>query len=75
MSKPPELKPCPFCGHRPMVQQTQESTPTTRYRVGCAQLDCQCIPTTFWQLSPEVVAELWNTRRQRAKNRKRKGTK
>lgn len=55
-----ELKPCPFCGGKPLVESFifgREKTP--RFRVRCSKCWCE----TNWEFFAEnEVAEAWNRR-------------
>lgn len=47
-----ELKPCPFCGGVPELEQCGES-----FRIFCG-----CCISTEWRTSKEAIANRWNTR-------------
>lgn len=52
----PELKPCPFCGEAPTIQNWGEFI-----RVECGSNSCALIVQTFQRPKLEAV-NLWNTR-------------
>lgn len=58
MSKPyaNNLKPCPFCGKRPILHR---STYSERYRIIC---DAGCGAMTSSRASAEKAIESWNRR-------------
>jgi Lar family restriction alleviation protein len=60
-----ELKPCPFCGGKPVVFETVESLFYKHsYRIGCKKEFCMVKPTTEHYITKEAVITAWNTRKE-----------
>jgi len=58
-----KLKPCPFCGQKPMVMDKyspEESA--TKYWVECRYGFCQCNPSTLFHSSRASAIKAWNKR-------------
>lgn len=53
------LKPCPFCGGVPKVEQYLE----LNFRVQCLGPKCKVWPSTIWGTKDEAI-EWWNTRKE-----------
>jgi len=57
-----ELKPCPFCGHKPtrVAQHIVGSLAIVYYTVGCSE--CLVKPKTAFYRSKEEAIKVWNRR-------------
>lgn len=58
MTKQPELKPCPFCGKKPVLA---DDDPANTY-IYCDNAKCQMCPDTLYASRRKVI-RLWNTRK------------
>lgn len=58
----PELKPCPFCGSKAMVDSMYRHGKETLYQVTCSWEGCQLQPMTEWYKDKGVVERAWNRR-------------
>lgn len=58
----PELKPCPFCGDKGVVQRSGYC-----FRVCCSNRDCPIEPRTHWFSNRLSAIETWNRRADDAK--------
>jgi hypothetical protein len=68
MSKAPKLKPCPFCGGRPIPVSYADIL----FSVACINPACSVIPLmTARGLNEHAAAKKWN---QRAPSKRGKGT-
>lgn len=52
----PELKPCPFCGAKPMYYKSY-----SKVTIGCRSADCAVNPTFSVKKSDKPI-DKWNTR-------------
>ncbi len=52
-----ELKPCPFCGYKGIMQRNGHC-----FRVYCPNKDCPIEPKTHWFLNHLLAIEAWNRR-------------
>ncbi len=52
-----ELKPCPFCGDKGVMQRNGHC-----FRVCCPNRDCPIEPRTHWFLNYLLAIEAWNRR-------------
>ena len=62
---PDELKPCPFCGHKPKIYKDLHKfvdikEPVQIWRVMCSKLDCVLLMSDF--RTEEQAIEAWNRR-------------
>ena len=68
-----ELKPCPFCGGKPKVEQCEPSTlrfneGAVHFKVSCPSMigeyisDCIGSHLNLWEITPEEAISKWNTR-------------
>lgn len=66
--KKPELKPCPFCGSRPVLQMDiryprPECEPRKAYEVVCPNLNCIIgFVDGRYRLTEREIVKLWNRR-------------
>lgn len=62
-------RPCPFCGHRPVVETvTREGTRQTATMIRCVNGYCEVKPLLgpFWNSKENTIA-IWNERRRTPK--------
>lgn len=56
-----ELKPCPFCGQLPNVEQEGQNL-----KIACTNPKCEMHPTTRWRSTAKYgeqrVFDMWNMR-------------
>ena len=66
--KSPDLKPCPFCGHKPVLQSDiryprPSCAPKRAYEVVCQNSDCIIgFVDERYRLTEREIVELWNRR-------------
>jgi len=60
-AKPPELKPCPFCGRRASLEETHEINSPVMFSVGCLDESCIGFPSVTFQTRNDAIAA-WNRR-------------
>ena len=58
-----ELKPCPFCGLKPVVINGKPNLKSGQYSVVCKNLGCPMLMVATYSRDTESeVIEAWNTR-------------
>ena len=57
-----KLKPCPFCGGIPKIQNTNENGYDRRFYVGCFSPECWVRPVTSMWLTEAGAEKAWNER-------------
>lgn len=61
--KPPELKPCPFCGQAGyLFTWHRTSKPEIMYQVQCCNEECKIQPMTDFHVDESVAVAEWNRR-------------
>lgn len=58
-----ELKSCPFCGDKGIMQRNGNC-----FRVYCPNGDCPIAPRTHWFLNQLLATEAWNRRAENDSN-------
>lgn len=51
-----KLKPCPFCGHTPMIDESK------RQRMNIFRVKCSCGVNTGYYATIGLPVKVWNTR-------------
>ena len=64
---PDKIKPCPFCGNKGEVFESEPSTArfnegAVHFAVQCFAFECMGVKANMWQMSPEDAIEIWNKR-------------
>ncbi|NQY17733.1 Lar family restriction alleviation protein [Alteromonas sp.] len=68
-----KLKPCPFCGQKAEVIQSEPSRAAfnegaVHFGVACFNSDCQVMPyPKLWQVNEEEAMMAWNSRKEQYK--------
>lgn len=61
------LKPCPFCGGKGELCESEPSTArfnegAVNFAVQCFGFDCQGVKANIWQITPAEAINKWNRR-------------
>lgn len=62
-----KIKPCPFCGGKATLEQSEPSTArhnegAVHFAVTCTTQFCLCNVAKFWDIEPSQAKEKWNRR-------------
>ena len=61
--KTPDLKPCPFCGKKPIIDKQFPPNPyPVVYAVQCHNINCPVNPMTNYCKDKKFIIESWNRR-------------
>lgn len=52
------IKKCPFCGKYPKIMVSFIGT----YKIECVNIDCPCIPSTWYASTKANAIKMWNRR-------------
>jgi NAD-dependent SIR2 family protein deacetylase len=58
MEKTNELKPCPYCGSKPVTHDFY----MRGHKIACENLQCPIRPETIWYGYFDLAEKAWNTR-------------
>ena len=57
-----DLKPCPFCGVTPTIEQHIDFANRLRFGIECCNPKCDIQPLTCWYADEKEAIEVWNRR-------------
>ena len=62
-----EIKPCPFCGNKGELSESDPSTArfnegAVHFAIQCFAFECMGVKANVWQMSPEDAIGAWNKR-------------